>query len=312
MAAPKTKLPPLIDLARLHSERQWNLRQTGPRKVCEIEDALEFVEEAGFCHLLTSSRENFPSLYVAVCGRSEVSLPQHTHHDPEVSLAWMMKDEIAELGVTFYAKRVHRKATFVARSVVPFFASLHHAGTKSRLSALSDDAQRVLRALRRRSSQLTWELKESSGITIRKFFDAAIEELQLAMLVVMSKAVYEPQFAYAWDLSEKRYEAELAEGRRITPRDAVTEIIKTYLASVRFATKKEVLKVVDAEKELVEQALNDLSARGILAIGLTVEELGRDLVIASPELKLRTPEPIESHRDWLRDEAWEKLKRRRK
>ena len=44
-------------------------------------DAERFIEDVGFANTLTDARRAGPSLYIAVCGRRDVSLPRNVQKD---------------------------------------------------------------------------------------------------------------------------------------------------------------------------------------------------------------------------------------
>ena len=81
--------------------------------------AERFVERVGFSACLSDSRRPGPSLYVAVCGRRDAVLPRHVRHDPEASLTWTLKDQIAQRGTIYYGKLARGRAMFLAPRLVP-------------------------------------------------------------------------------------------------------------------------------------------------------------------------------------------------
>ena len=46
-------------------------------------DAERFIEDVGFANTLTDARRAGPSLYIAVCGRRDVSLPRSNQNEAE-------------------------------------------------------------------------------------------------------------------------------------------------------------------------------------------------------------------------------------
>ena len=70
------------------------------------------------------SRRPGPSLYVAVCGRRDAVMPRHVQHDPEASLTWNLKDEVAARGHVYYGKLARGRATFVAPRMIPYFHAI--------------------------------------------------------------------------------------------------------------------------------------------------------------------------------------------
>ena len=73
-AAPEMTTPPLPEQIELHRDRMW--RRDEDLRVESAVDAERFIEDVGFAKTLTDTRRAGPSLYIAVCGRRDVSLPR--------------------------------------------------------------------------------------------------------------------------------------------------------------------------------------------------------------------------------------------
>ena len=84
--------------AQVESYRDRLWRREEVLKVGDAASAEEMVEEIGFCLGLTDVRTPLPSLYMAVCGRRDVHVPKNVQKDPEVSMAWNLKDEVMRRG----------------------------------------------------------------------------------------------------------------------------------------------------------------------------------------------------------------------
>src|ERR1043166_19592 len=84
--------PFLPDHIELHRDRMW--RRDEELRVERAIDAERFIEDVGFANTLTDTRRAGPSLYMAVCGRRDVSLPRNVQKDEETRLTWYLKDEV--------------------------------------------------------------------------------------------------------------------------------------------------------------------------------------------------------------------------
>ena len=69
--------PPLPEQIELHRDRRW--RRDEDLRIESALDAERFIEAVGFANTLTDTRRAGPSLYIAVCGRRDVSLPRSIH-----------------------------------------------------------------------------------------------------------------------------------------------------------------------------------------------------------------------------------------
>ncbi len=75
--------PPLPEQIELHRDRMW--RRDEDLRVESAFDAERFIEDVGFANALTDARRAGPSLYIAVCGRRDVSLPRNVQKNEETS-----------------------------------------------------------------------------------------------------------------------------------------------------------------------------------------------------------------------------------
>jgi hypothetical protein len=241
--------PPLPEQIELHRDRMW--RRDEDLRVESAIDAERFIEDVGFANTLTDTRRAGPSLYIAVCGRRDVSLPRNVQKDEETSLTWHLKDEVMRRGRVYYAKLAGGRSMFVAPRLISHFAEVWMPRRRDEQLVLSDAAQRVLKVLRREHDLATADLRAESGFagqfekvarasrpwnhaqdaratTERAAFTRALDELQRRMKVIPQDVIYQP-FSYIWTLAEDRFPEELR--RRVARKTALREIARAYLAA---------------------------------------------------------------------------------
>lgn len=216
----------LPDEIELHRDRMW--RRDEDLRVESAVDAERFIEDVGFANTLTDTRRAGPSLYVAVCGRRDVSLPRNVQKDEETRLTWYLKDEVMRRGRVYYAKLAGGRSMFVAPRLVSHFAAIWMPRRKNESGVLSDAARRVLKVLRREHELATSDLRSESGVTDRAAFTRALDELQRQMKVIPQDVIYQPTFSYIWMPAEDRFGEELS--RRVVRKTALREIARAYLA----------------------------------------------------------------------------------
>jgi hypothetical protein len=200
-----------------------------------------FVDRVGFCACMTDSRRPGPSLYVAVCGRRDAVMPRNVQKDPESSQTWILKDEVLRRGRIYYGKLARGKAMFVAPRLIPFFKALWGILRRQEKDRLSKPALALLRILRKEWEMATADLRADSGVTDRKTFSRAIDELQAAMIVVPTEVLYEPKFTYLWGLAEERFPEQLS--RKIERQTALREIARCFLDGAGLTTPGELARV---------------------------------------------------------------------
>ena len=234
-----------------------------------VADAERFVEQVGFAACLTDSRRPGPSLYVAVCGRRDAVLPRHVQKDEETSLTWTLKDQLIRRGKLYYGKLSRGKTMFIAPRMISHFHAIwgvHGAEERRRLSA---NARAVLKVLRKEWEMASSDLRQESGVTDRAAFTRAIDELQAAMIVVPSEAVYLPKFTYLWTLGVGRFPDALV--RRANRETAVREIARCFLAGAGMTIPGELARVTGFSRPEAGRGNRALVAEGyatMLAPGL--------------------------------------------
>jgi hypothetical protein len=87
----------------------------------------------------------------------------------------------------------------------------------------------------------TADLRVESGVTDRKAFMNAIDELQAAMIVVPNEVIYQPKFTYLWGLAEERFAAQLAV--RVDRLTALREVARCFLSGAGLTIPGELARV---------------------------------------------------------------------
>ena len=232
----RPQLPPEIEEYR---DARW--RRDAVRQVATAYEAERFIEDVGFAACLTDCRRPGPSLYLAVCGRRDAVLPRNVQKDSETSLTWQLKDELVRRGRVYYAKLARGKTMFVAPRMVPYFHAIWGLRRAEENARLSKDARKILRVLRKEWEMSTLDLRGDSGVTDRKAFTRALDELQAAMIVVPSEVCYAPKFTYIWTLGVGRFPDELV--RRVKRDDALREIARCFLRGAGVTLRGEMARV---------------------------------------------------------------------
>jgi Winged helix DNA-binding domain len=210
-----------------YRDRLW--RREESLKIETAEEVEQMVKDLGFCLTLTDSRTVLPSVYVAVCGRRDVHAPQNVQKDYEMSLAWRLKDEVMQRGKVYYSKLIKGRAMFVAPHLISYFNAIYGIPKKDEKEKLSENAQKVLKVLRKEWEMGTSDLRQEAKIEDRAKLTKAIEELQRAMKVIPLEVLYEPKFTYIWTLAEGRFPKETA--KKVTWEDAVKELARAFLTA---------------------------------------------------------------------------------
>jgi hypothetical protein len=227
--------------SEIEEYRDAHWRRENAACIETVAQAEEFIERVGFAACLTDARQPGPSLYVAVCGRRDATLPRNVQKDPETSHTWILKDEVMRRGRVYYGKLARGKAMFLAPRMIPYFKALWGVPRRDEKKLLSKSALGVLRVLRKEWEMGTSDLRLESGLWDRKGFTQALDELQRAMIVVPNEAVYQPRFSYLWGLAEERFPKELA--TKVDRHTALQEIARCFLAGAGMTVPGELARV---------------------------------------------------------------------
>ena len=241
-----------------HRDARW--RRDPIRQVQTVTDAERFIEQVGFAACLTDSRRPGPSLYIAVCGRRDAVMPRHVQKDEEASHAWLLKDDLVRRGNIYYAKLARGKTMFIAPRMVPHFHAVWGVRRSDENRRLSRNARAVLRVLRREWEMSTADLRNDSGVTDRKAFTRAIDELQAAMIVIPAEVFYQPKFTYVWTLGVARFPEALQ--RRVKRDVAVREIARCFLAGAGLTLPGELARVTGLSRPEAGRANRALVTEG--------------------------------------------------
>jgi hypothetical protein len=258
------------------------------RQVESAAAAERFIEEVGFAACLTDTRRPGPSLYVAVCGRRDAVMPRNVQKDAEASLTWQLKDELIKRGRVYYAKLARGRATFIAPRLIPCFHALWGVRRADESRRLGKDARAILRVLRHEWEMASIDLRQESGVRDRRAFNAALDELQAAMIVIPSDVVYMPKFTYIWTLAVARFPGALR--RRIGRDAALREIARSFLAGAGMTIPGELARVTglsrpDAgrgNRALVAEGFATMPAYGTYCLAQRPTRTTRDVTIAVP------------------------------
>jgi hypothetical protein len=262
-------LPEEIELYR---DQKWHREDA-----LKVETATEveaMVEDLGFCLGLTDVRTNLPSVYIAVCGRRDAHMPRNVQKDPEASAAWVLKDEVVARGRVYYAKLVKGNSMFIAPRMVPYFNAIWGVPKRQEKDVLSDNAQKVLKVLRKEWEMATSDLRSETKIKEKSELTKAIDELQRKMKVVPQEVLYVPKFTYVWTLAEARFQKELS--KKVSREEAVRELARCYLQMCGMTLVGDLSRVFGfqrwesgrANHQLVDEGFAERLATGVYKLRL--------------------------------------------
>ena len=280
---------PVTTRAELEAWRDRTFRRIPSRRVRGERSALAFVNDAGFCFTLSDFGLPVPSLYTAVCGRRHPRRPRRTHHDPEIGLAWNLKDTLPAQRAVYYGKLVKGKPTLAALDILPAFCALIRDGKGSgdyvvdyRHGRMSRSAMAILDALQDRGPLVTPEIRRAvnlRGAEATGEFDRAMAELQRGLWIIKVEEIYDPDFYYRWDLLDNWLPDQIRQGLDLSRPDAIVRLLTAYLASAAASQPRFLAGLFGLGLAEVEAALRTLTETGRTEIGRKIRGLGGEWVV---------------------------------
>ena len=280
---------PVTARAELEAWRDWAFRRIPTRCVRDERSALAFVNDVGFCFTLSDFGLPVASLYTAVCGRRHPRWPKRTHHDPEIGLAWNLKDTLPAQRVVYYGKLVKGKPTLVALDLLPAFCAVIRDGKGSgdyvldyRQGRMSRPAVAILDALQDRGPLVTPEIRRAvnlRGAEATGEFDRAMAELQRGLWIAKVEEIYDPDFYYRWDLLDNWLPDQIRQGLDLSRPDAIVRLLSAYLASAAASQPRFLAGLFGLGLAEVEAALHTLTGSGRTEMGRKIRGLGGEWVV---------------------------------
>jgi hypothetical protein len=232
-----------LSLKELEDRRDENYHRTPIKRVrCEAQ-ALNFVNEVGFCFLFHDQDNEIPTLIGAIsgCRREYVN----DHYDADIGRAWEWKDTLPVRGEIYYGKQLRGKPTLISLELLPCFYALtpNYGELDDYLQeyaegTLSADAKAVYEALLRHGAQPTTHLRRMSGLggsgMIARRFERAVVDLQVGMKIVKVgiSDVSRWGYAYVYDLFLRRFPDVPVAARAYSREQAMEILLLRHLRNV--------------------------------------------------------------------------------
>ena len=281
--------PAVIERRARRYRRRLNLRVTTP------EQAVEFVDDVGFCFLFPIQGAELPSLWDAIAGR--VVKTTNKHHGYEIERTWGWKDDALGRRVWYYGKLLRSRATLVSLAFLPnFYALSDNYGDyeqdyldEYRTGALSAEARMIYEALLRNGALDAIRLRRESRLSAeasKPRFEKALTELQvgLKVLPIGIAPVGAWRYAFIYDILPRWLPEVPARAQAIGRSEARRVILDQYLANVIASPPAAAARLFGWKLAEARQAAEELAVLGHVEIDVKVTGLSeRQLVTRRSE-----------------------------
>jgi hypothetical protein len=276
----------VINRREVRYRRRMNLRITTK------EQAVEFVNDVGFCFLFPIQKVEMPSLWDAIAGRVVKTYPDHSGY--EIERTWGWKDESLDKKWWYYGKLLRDKATLISLDFLPNFYALsenfgdyeHDYLEEYKTGALTAEAKQVYEALLKHGALDAVRLRREAHMSSdanKGRFDKALTDLQtgLKVLPVGIAPAGAWRYAFIYEILP-RWLPEIPErARQINRAEARRRILDQYLHNVIFTTLPVAARVFGWKIPEIRQAVEALVAAGRAEIDVKVAGVRELQVIAN-------------------------------
>jgi hypothetical protein len=265
----------LVAAREIRYRRRMNLRITSP------EQAVQFVNDVGFCFLFPIQNVEMPSLWDAIAGRVVRTSPTHSGY--EIERTWGWKDEALDKRIWFYGKLLRAKATLVSLDFLPNFYALsenfgdyeHDYLEEYKTGQLTAEAKQVYEVLLKNGAldavRLRREARMSSDASKGRF-DKALTDLQtgLKVLPVGIAPVGAWRYAFIYEVLPRWYPEIPGRAQKISRAEARRRILDQYLRNVILCTVPLAARIFGWSIKETQQAADNLAAEGSLELDVKV------------------------------------------
>jgi hypothetical protein len=257
----------------VHDLRAARYRRRMDLRVTTKDQAVEFVNDVGFCFLFPIQNVEMPSLWDAVAGRVLKTTNKHSGY--EIERTWGWKDEALGQKVWFYGKLLRSRATLINLDFLPNFYALsenfgdyeHDYLDEYHTGALSAEAKTIYEALLRNGALDAIRLRRESRMsaeTSKPRFEKALTELQvgLKVLPIGIAPVGAWRYAFIYEVLPRWFPDVAERARSINRAEARRQILDRYLHNVIASPLVTANRLFGWKLEDTRLAVEELAAQG--------------------------------------------------
>jgi len=275
----------VIERREARYRRRMNLRVTTK------EQAVEFVNDVGFCFLFPIQGVEMPSLWDAVAGRVMKTTNKHSGY--EIERTWGWKDEALGQRLWFYGKLLRSRATLVSLKFLPNFYALsenygdyeHDYLDEYRTGALSAEAKTIYEALLKNGALDAIRLRRESRMSAeasKPRFEKALTELQvgLKVLPIGIAPVGAWRYAFIYEILPRWLPGLADRARPISRTEARRAILDQYIHNAIASPLATIARLFGWKLDDAKQAAAELADQGRVELDVKVSGI-RELQLAA-------------------------------
>jgi len=259
----------ILTLTQLEQRRARNFRRCDGRRVRTEDEALAFINEAGFVSLMGLAETEFPSLQMADDREDWSDYQQRTL---KAQWWWAWKQTLPGRKACYYAKILRGRGTFISWRMFPYFHAAYATGRDIeddyRLGLVPRADKRVMDLLAERGPMDTHALRLAFAPRSRentRQLERALARLQASFRVCCAGGSLEGWTLHRWAVVERWVPPRvMARASSLGREQAMAEIVVRYLRTVVAASPADIAWLFGWERGLVQRLVHALLAAGRL------------------------------------------------
>ncbi|MBI5880028.1 MAG: winged helix DNA-binding domain-containing protein [Chloroflexi bacterium] len=281
-----------LSTASLNQRREARYRRKMNLRVKTPDEAVAWINEAGFSFLFPIQNVEMPSLWDAIAGR--VKEVTSEHHGYEIERTWGWKDALMDKQRWYYGKLLRVKATIVALDFLPNFYALsenygdyqHDYLEVYRDGRLSAEAKTIYEALLAHGALDTVRLRKEAHMAAESSkarFERALTELQtdLKILPVGIAEAGAWRYAFVYEVLPRWLPGVPLAAQSIGRADARRAILHRYLQNVIYAAPKAAARVFGWSPADTLKAAESLAADGLIQLDAAINGIAEPQIVAA-------------------------------
>mgnify|MGYP005850311271 CR=1 FL=1 len=270
----------VIPAQAIEAYRAETFRLSPGKRLRDIEDAIEYVNERGYVFFWPIRGIEFPSLWTATAGNRPVA---DAHDDPG-HVTWGWKDGLLGKRRWYYAKVLRRKSTMISMEIAPFFYALsenYGAPEEDYLTLyeqgrMTMDAKRVYEMLLTEGPLDTVSLRRAlhmSSVQSENRFNRALVDLQVDFKIcpigIAQTGAW--RYSFIYEVTARHLPALVEQAEHIQESEARRCLVECAVRSLGALQIEDLSKLLGWKGETVQRVVNDFVERGFIKRGLRME-----------------------------------------
>jgi len=260
------------------------------KRVANLDQAIDFINQRGFAFFWPIKDVLFPSLWVANAGNR----PVPDEHDDPGHVTWGWKDSLLGKRRWYYGRILRKRNTIISLEVAPYFYSLsENYGDyledyliQYEQGRMTLEARLVYEALLKDGPLDTLTLRKSAHLTGPQSdsrFNKALNDL-MANFMILPIGVSDAgqwHYAHVYEIVARHLPDMVEKARFIQEPAARRKLVELYFLSVGAGRQRDLKKIFGWTPAEIEKTLNQLLEENVIVGGVLLSSQGENWYLLS-------------------------------